>query len=166
MFNKKQIKAIINTLKDRAIEGRPALQQVFEQGGYLWATNGYIALELGQVKDELKGKCIKLDALVGWYGTHKTKDTTTLTELMVDNTMGEPDMCKLLHIDYVEAHNPMFDMDMMNLATKFLGVSRIALEEAENSVGSKCYKVKSLEHMHVAHEAMEIKAYVMGLAKK
>lgn len=166
MFNKKQIKAIIDTLKDTAIDGRPALQQVFEQGGYLWATNGYIALEFGQVKDELKGKCIKLDALVGWYGTHKTKDTTTLTELMADNTMGEPDMCKLLHIDYVEAHNPMFDMNMMNLATKFLGVSRIALEEAENSVGSKCYRVKPLEHMHVAHEAMEIKAYVMGLAKK
>lgn len=165
MFNKKQIKAIIDTLKDTAIDGRPALQQVFEQGGYLWATNGYIALELGQVKDELKGKCIKLDALVGWYGTHKTKDTTTLTELMVDNTMGEPDMCKLLHIEYKEANNPMFDMYLMNLATKFLGVSMIALEEAENSVGSKCYRVKPLEDMHVAHKAMEIKAYVMGLSR-
>lgn len=166
MFNKKQIKAIIDTLKDRAIEGRPALQRVFEQGGYAWATNGYIALELGEVKDEFKGKCVKLERLVGWYGTHKNNDTTTLTELTEDNDCQEPDMCKLLHIDYVEAHNPMFDMDMMNLATKFLGVSRIALEEAENSVGSKCYRVKSLEHMHVANKAMEIKAYVMGLGKK
>lgn len=65
MFNKKQIKAIIDTLKDRAIENRPALQRVFEQGGYAWATNGYIALELGEVKDEFKGKCVKLERLVG-----------------------------------------------------------------------------------------------------
>lgn len=163
MFNKKQIKAIIDTLKDRAIENRPGLQRVFEQGGYAWATNGYIALELGEVKDEFKGKCVTLERLVGWYGTHKNNDTTTLTELTEDNDCQEPEMCKLLHINFVEAHNPMFDMDMMNLATKFLGVSMIALEEAENSVGSKCYRVKPLEDMHVAHEAMGIKAYVMGL---
>lgn len=163
MFNKKQIKAIIDTLKDPAIENRPSLQQIFEQGGYLWATNGYIALELGEVKDEFKGKRITLERLVGWYGTHKANDTTTLTELMENNDCQEPEMCKLLHINFVEAHNPMFDMNMMNLATKFLGVSMIALEEAENSVGSKCYRVKPLEDMHVAHEAMEIKAYVMGL---
>lgn len=30
MYNKKQIKAIIDTLKDKSIDGRPALQQVFE----------------------------------------------------------------------------------------------------------------------------------------
>lgn len=165
MFNKKQIKAIIDTLKCPAIEGRPALQQVFEQGGYAWATNGYIALELGEVKDEFKGKCIKLATLVGWYGTHKANDTTTLTELLTENTLGEPEMSKLLHNEYVEATNPMFDMGMMTLATKFLGVSRIALEEAENSVGSKCYRVKPLEDMHISNEAMGIKAYVMGLAK-
>lgn len=163
MFNKKQINAIIKMLKDRSIDGRPALQQVFEQGGYLWATNGYVALELGEVKDELKGKCITLPSLVGWSGTHTSKDTTTLTELVEDNKhLGEPDMSSLLHREYNTAEDPRFDMDYMKIATDFLGVSQIALEQATNN-SLVCYRVEPLESMHVANEAMGIKAYVMGL---
>lgn len=164
MFNRKQVKAIIDTLKDTSIEGRPALQQVFEQGGYMWATNGYIALELGEVKDELKGKCITLQTLVGWYGTHKAKDTTTLTELAEDNTYTEPDMTKLLHLNYIECKAPRFDIDLMKTACNFLDVRQIELEETNNN-GSKCYRIKPLEDMHIANEAMGIKAYVMSLIK-
>ena len=162
MYNKKQINAIIKTLKDKSIEGRPALQRVFEQGGYLWATNGYVALELGEVKDELKGKCVTLSSLVGWSGTHKSKDTTTLTELAEDNEYGEPGMVSLLHKDYAKSDDPMFNVEYMKVATDFLGVSQIALEQTPNN-GSVCYRVKPLESMHVANEAMGIKAYVMGL---
>lgn len=162
MYNKKQINAIIKMLKDSCIDGRPPLQQVFEQGGYLWATNGYVALELGEVKDELKGKRITLPALVGWSGTHKSKDTTTLVELAEDNEYSEPDLCGLLHKEYTKAEDPKFDIDYMKIAADFLGVSRIALEQADNN-GSPCYRVKPLESMHVANEAMGIKAYVMGL---
>lgn len=162
MYNKKQIKAIIDTLKDKSIDGRPALQQVFEQGGYLWATNGYVAFELGEVKDELKGKRITLERLVGWYGTHKTNDTTTLTELLEDNRYGEPDMATLLHKEYTEAQGVRIDMENLNLATKFLGVSKITFEQADNN-GATCYRIKPLENINVANEAMEIKAYVMGL---
>ena len=162
MFNKKQINAIIKMLKDSSIDGRPALQQVFEQGGYLWATNGYVALELGEVKDELKGKCITLSSLVGWSGTHKGKDTTTLVELAEDNKEGVPLMTALLHKEYNTAEDPRFDINYMKIATDFLGVSQIALEQTPNN-GSVCYRVKPLESMHVANEAMGIKAYVMGL---
>lgn len=162
MYNKKQIKAIIDTLKDKSIDGRPPLQQVFEQGGYLWATNGYVAFELGEVKDELKGKRITLERLVGWYGTHKAKDTTTLTELLEDNEYSEPDMTTLLHKEYTEATNVKISITNLNLATKFLGVDSIGFEQADNN-GAPCYRIKPLESMHVAHEAMEIKAYVMGL---
>lgn len=162
MFNKKQINAIIKMLKDDCIDGRPALQQVFEQGGYLWATNGYVALELGEVKDELKGKCITLSSLVGWSGTHKSKDTTTLVELAEDNEYGEPDMVSLLHKEYTKSDDPRFNINYLKIATDFLGVSQIALEQADNN-GGVCYRVKPLESMHVANEAMGIKAYVMGL---
>lgn len=162
MYNKKQINAIIKMLKDHCIDGRPALQRVFEQDGYLWATNGYVALELGEVKDELKGKCITLSSLVGWSGTHTSKDTTTLVELAEDNKEGVPLMTSLLHKEYNTAEDPMFDINYMKIATDFLGVSRIALEQADNN-GSVCYRVKPLESMHVANEAMGIKAYVMGL---
>ena len=162
MFNKKQVNAIIKVLKDDAIDGRPALQQIFEEGGYLWATNGYVALELGEVKDELKGKRITLSALVGWSGTHKANDTTTLTELVEDNEYTEPDMAGLLHKDYTQATNPQFDMEYMKLATDFLGVGKIGLEQTPTS-SATCYRVKPLEDMHIANEAMGIKAYVMGL---
>ena len=162
MYNKKQINAIIKMLKDSSIDGRPPLQQIFEQGGYLWATNGYVALELGEVKDELKGKRITLASLVGWSGTHKSKDTTTLTELVEDNEYSEPDMVSLLHKEYTKADDPKFDMECMKIATDFLGISKIALEQRPNN-GSVCYRVKPLESMHVANEAMGIKAYVMGL---
>lgn len=162
MFSKKQVNAIIKVLKDTAIDGRPALQQVFEQGGYAWATNGYVALELGEVKDDFKGKCVPLERLVGWSGTHKSKDTTNLTELSEDNNYAEPDMVGLLHKDYTQATNPQFDMEYMKLATDFLGVGKISLEQTPTS-GATCYRVKPLEDMHVANEAMEIKAYVMGL---
>jgi len=162
MFNKKQINAIIKMLKDRSIDGRPALQQVFEQSGFMWATNGYVALELGEVKDELKGKCITLASLVGWSGTHKANDTTTLTELAEDNEYSEPDMVSLLHKDYAKSDDPRFSMEYMKIATDFLGVSMISLEQTPNN-GSVCYRVKPLESMHVANEAMGIKAYVMGL---
>lgn len=162
MFNKKQVTAIIKMLKDKSVEGRPALQQVFEQGGYLWATNGYVALEFGKAKDKLKGKCIPLTALVGWSGTHKSKDTTTLIELVEDNEYGEPDMVSLLHKEYTKSDDPRFNVEYMKIATDFLGVSNIALEQADNN-GGVCYRVKPLESMHVANEAMGIKAYVMGL---
>lgn len=164
MYNKKQIKAIIDTLKNTSIEGKPSLQQVFEQGDYLWATNGYVALELGKVKDELKGKRITLQALVGWYGTHKTKDTTALTELLEDNPEIEPAMTTLLHKEYKDCKEPRFDIDFMKTACSFLGVSQIALEQTDNN-GSKCYRIKPLGDMHIANEAMGIKAYVMGLNK-
>lgn len=74
MFNKKQVNAIIKVLKDDAIDGRSALQRVFEQGGYAWATNGYVALELGKVKDDFKGKCVPLERLVGWSEWNLPKD--------------------------------------------------------------------------------------------
>lgn len=164
MFTKKQIKAIIDTLKDKAIEYRPALRQIFEQDGYLWATNGFIALELGEVKDELKGKRITLERLIGWYGTHKNSDNTNLIELMEDNPESTPEMTKLLHKEYEPATSVNIDIDYLNIAAKFLGVHRIGFEAADNN-GSNCYRIKPLEEMHVAHEAMEIKAYVMGLGR-
>lgn len=162
MFNKKQVNAIIKVLKDKSIEYRPALQRIFEKGGYLWATNGYVALELGEAKDEIKGKCITLERLVGWSGTHKSKDTTNLTELLEDNEESEPDMTGLLHKEYTKAEDPKFDIEYMKLATDFLGVNVIALEQCSNN-GSVCYRIKPLESMHVANEAMGIKAYVMGI---
>lgn len=162
MFNKKQVNAIIRVLKNKSLDGRPALQQVFEQGGYLWATNSYIALELGEVKDEFKGKCITLQTLVGWSGTHKANDTTTLVELAEDNQFPEPDMVSLLHQDYVKATEFCFNINLLKAATDFLGVNLFTVKMG--SKNKKCYLVQPLEKLHVANRAMGTKAYVMGLS--
>lgn len=72
MYNKSQIKAIIKLLKSKATDGRPTLKQIFEQGGFLWATDGYVALELGEVRDSVKGKRVTLEThRLGWASENK-----------------------------------------------------------------------------------------------
>lgn len=158
MYNKKQIKAIVDVLKNT---DRDSLKRVFTSGGYIWATNGYVALELGELRDDTEGFQVSLERLVGWYGTHGAKDTTTLMELKepLDGTV--PDMATLLHKEYGKPDEVRIDMQYLNLASRFLGVDRITFEE--NNSG--CYRIKPLEDMHIANEAAGIKAYVMGERK-
>lgn len=160
MYNKKQIKAIIDVLKDT---DREVLKRVFEQGGYLWATNGYVALELGEVKDTLKDKQISLQALVGWYGTHKTNDTTMLTDLVEPSDTPAPDMVKLLHHEYIKPTEIMLDVRLLDTACKFLGVDKVSFEQ--NPQNSNCYRVKPLEDLPIQSRVLGIEAYVMGLTK-
>lgn len=163
MFTKKQISTIIKVLKDSCIGERPALRQVFEQGGFLWATNGYVAFELAEVKDEFKDKAITLEKLQAWNATHKASETTLLTELATDNEYSAPAMTTLLHQEYKEAKDFKFNIDFLKLATDFLGVKLFTVEVS--TTNPSCFRIKPLETMHVAHEAMEIKAYVMGLGR-
>lgn len=164
MFNKKQIQTIIKVLKFKGIEGRIALQQVFEQGGFLWATNGYIVLELGEVNDEMKNKRITLQALVGWSETHKAKDTTSLIELAEDNEFQEPDIVKLLHQGYGEPKRFEFHIDLLKLATDYLCVKNFTVIQGISN--EHIFMVRPLEKMSQINELMEISAYVMELVNK
>lgn len=162
-MNREQVKAIIKLLKSKDLDTRPALKQVFEQGGYLWATDGYVALEVCEVKDEMKGKRFTFETLVGWYATHTKKTDRLGTDLATDNDLQVPEMEKLLHKEYgVPKETPRFNIDFVKLACDFLGVKSITLEQSE-----KCYRVKPLieDEMDIMTRAMESKAYVMGLNK-
>lgn len=162
-MNREQVKAIIKLLKSKDLDTRPALKQVFEQGGYLWATDGYVALEVGEIKDEMKGKRFTFESLVGWYAVHTKKTDRLGTDLATDNDLQVPDMEKLLHKEYsTPKETPRFNIDFMKLACDFLGVKSITLEQNEN-----CYRVKPLieDEMDIMTRAMESKAYVMGLNK-
>lgn len=103
--------------------------------------------------------------LIGWAGLAKTNDTTDLEDLLEDNPYQAPDMCSLLHTNYTETTDPMFNIDFMKLACDFLGVQSIGLETSTKN--NNCYRVKVLreDEMHIMHRAMEIKAYVMSLTK-
>lgn len=160
-MNREQVKAVIKLLKSKDLKTRPPLQQVFEQGGYLWATDGYVALEICEVKEEMKNKRITLEALIGWYATHTKKTDRLGTDIMTDNEYQQPDMDKLLHTTYEKpTEPPKFNVDYLKLACDFLGVKSITLEQHEN-----CYRVKPLSEseMDIMTRAMESKAYVMGL---
>lgn len=162
-MNREQVKAIIKLLKSKELNTRPALKQVFEQGGYLWATDGYVALEVCEIKDEMKGKRFTFESLVGWYATHTKKTDRLGTDLATDNDLQVPEMERLLHKEYGEPKEaPRFNIDFMKLACDFLGVKSITLEQSE-----KCYRVKPLieGEMDIMTRAMESKAYVMGLNK-
>lgn len=160
MYTKKQIKAILDVIKNTDREG---LKRVFEQGGYLWATNGYVALELGEVKDTLKGTEIKLERLVGRYGTMKASETTLLTDLAEPTDSTTPDMANLLHKEYTKPDEILLNVQLLDTACKFLGVDKVGFEQ--NSQNHNCYRVKPLEDLPVYSSVMEIKAYIMGLYK-
>lgn len=165
-MNKNQVKTIIKILKDKVTDGRPALQQVFEQGGYLWATNGYVAIEIGEAKDHLKGKRITLEALQAWNATHTKKTDQVGDDIFEDNPYQEPDMATLLHHTYQEpTENPMFDVSLLKTACDYLGVHSVSLEQSEKN--PNLYRIKPLDEyeMDILTRAMESKAYLMGMAK-
>lgn len=165
-MNKNQVKTIIKILKDKVIDGRPPLEQVFEQGGYLWATNGYVAIEIGEVKDDHKGKRITLEALQAWNAIHTKKGDRVGDDLFEDNPYQEPDMETLLHQEYQEpAENPRFDVNYLKAACDYLGITKASLEQS--TTNPNCYRVKPLDknEMDITTKAMESKAYVMGVMK-
>ena len=46
MLTQRQVKEVVKLLKSKDLNYRPAFQQVFESGGYMWATDGYVTFEL------------------------------------------------------------------------------------------------------------------------
>lgn len=161
-MNKKQVKAVIKLLKSED-DTRPVLKQVFEQGGYIWATDGYVALEIGQAQDDIKGKCITLPTLVAWNATHTHATDMISEDEWQDNNFQEPDMASLLHKNYdTLTEPPMVNIDNLKLACDFLCIKSFTLEKHDN-----CYRVKPLneDEQPIIIRAMESQAYVMGLIK-
>lgn len=158
MYSKKQIKVILDVLKSKSIESRSCFQRIFERGSIMWATNGYVVLELGEVSDNMKNKCITLERLAGRYATMKASERLPIGDLMEENEFVEPDMASLVHKDYTDIKELKFDYNLLKVACGFLGVSKITLKQHDN-----IYQVIPLEPMHVANESAEIKAYIMGL---
>ena len=164
MINKSQVRVLIKLLKDKAIDGRPPLRQVFEQGGYLWATNGYMAVEIGEVMDKLKGKRITLEALQAWNATHTKKTDQIGDDDFEDNPYDQPDMVTLLHNKYeAPTENPMFDINLLKLGCDYLGIAGVSLEACIKN--GTCYRLKPVneDEVDILTKAMESKVYVMGL---
>ena len=168
MINKTQVKVLIKLLKDKAIDERPPLKQVFEQGGYLWATNGYMTVEIGEVMDKLKGKRITLEALQAWNATHTKKTDQIGGDDFEDNPYNQPDMTFLLHDKYeAPTESPMFDINLLKLGCDYLGITGVSLEADNGRRLSYCYRLKPVNEneMDILTKAMDSKVYIMGLKK-
>ena len=171
MFNKKQVSAIIKLLKDKSIEYREPLKKVFEEGGKLWATNGYVVFELGEVEEENANTCIPLAKLVGWAGTHKSSDVCVIYQLLEKNQDQAPLVSGLVGepSDFVEPTSIKgFNVNYLKLATDFLGAEEFGLRVGKKKEdlyqvvpivdkGGRASDVRTYTEQNA-------RAYVMGLA--
>lgn len=162
-MNKQQVKAIIKLLKSKELEARPALQQVFEQGGHLWATDGYICFDICEAQDELKGKRAKLQDLIAWNATHTKPVDTVEFEVFTENEHSEPQMLTLFDAEFKPSTDIRIDIDKLKLACDFMGCKSISLETSTKN--DKLYRLKPLvqDEVPIIIRAMESKAYIMGL---
>ena len=162
-MNKQQVKAIIKLLKSDSVIGRPSLQQVFEQGGHLWATDGYICFDICEAQEELKGKRATLESLIAWNATHTKSTDMVGDDIFTDNELSEPQMSVLVNTEYKPITDIKIDINKLKLACDFIGCKSISLETSTKN--EKLYRLKPLveDEVPIIIRAMESKAYIMGL---
>ena len=97
MLTQRQVKEVVKLLKSKDLSYRPVFQQVFESGGYMWATDGYVAFELFKCDESTIGKCAGLNTLQRWLATSSNKDMFSDWE---DLSESMPDMRNLIHGEF------------------------------------------------------------------
>lgn len=158
-MNGRQVKEIIKLLKTKDLDGRPVLQQVFESGGFMWVTDGYVALELFECREQTLGKCAKLGTLQRWFATSSNKDIFDGWDELTD---AMPEMCKIIHGDWVEPSSIKFDIKKLKQCCDFLNCTMFTIKVS--SKNSNLYQVIPINSKMTTLElAMESKAYIMGL---
>lgn len=162
-MNKQQVRAIIKLLKSKEISNRPSLQQVFEQNNHLWATNGWVAFDICEVKDDFKNKCITLDNLLKWNAIHNKSTDMIGDDILTENEYTSPEMSKVVEGNYNLCNDLKIDLDMLKLGCEFLGCKSISFEE--NCTKKKLYRLKPLleDEIPIIIRSMESKVYIMGL---
>lgn len=159
MLTQRQVKEIVKLLKVKDLDYRPSLQQCFESGGYMWASDGYVALELFECNEQTLGKCASLSTLQRWLATSSNKDTFSEWEKLTD---GMPDMCNLIHGEWVEPSAIKFDIKKLKQCCDFLKTSQFTLKSS--SKNTNLHLVEPInDNMSVLERSMDSKAYIMGL---
>ena len=159
MLTQRQVKEVVKLLKVKDLEYRPALQQIFESGGFMWATDGYVAFELFECNESTIGKCARLNTLQRWLATSTNKDMFSDYEDLED---GMPDMHNLIHGNWVEPTGIKFDIKKLKQCCDFLKTTQFAIKAS--SKNSNLHMVVPVNDcMSVLERAMDSKAYIMGL---
>jgi len=165
MLDKAQVRAVIKLLSNSDLITRPALRQIFEKDGWLWATDGYVAFKIAEIKDELKGKRITLDDLKAWNKAHTKASDRIGNDIFTDNEFNQPDMLSLFECEFEPSADPWFDATKLKLACDLLEITGVRLETSK--ANRNLYKVVPLDENepHVMTRAMESQVYIMGLQK-
>ena len=158
MLTQRQVKEVVKLLKVKDLEFRPALQQIFESGGFMWATDGYVAFELFECKESTIGKCARLNTLQRWLATSSSKDMFSDWENLEDSM---PKMCEIIHGDFGPIVELKFDIKKLKQCCDFLQTAQFTLKA--NSKNPHLNQVIPINDSRTTLErAMDSKAYIMG----
>lgn len=160
-----QVKAIYKCLNREDVKSREGIARIFEQGGHLWATNGYIALDICEVTSEYENKCMTLDSIKEWLKLHSKRDCLTLDDF-IENDKGSPLMTQLVDDQFAPALDPWFDIDLLKVCADFLGVNYVRLLQAKRHSNLMRVMPCDLNGMPILYKSMECKAYIMRVAKR
>lgn len=160
-MKKAQVKAVVKLLGKKDLDTRPALQQVFERDGRLWATDGYVCFDICEVKDSVKGKRATVSDMKAWLANAKTLD---IFDHFTDNEFDEPAMALLLDSEFEPCGDFCVNVDYLKLACDFLTCKSFSLERSKTN--PNLYRVVPNEgEQDIMVKAMGSKAYVMGVEK-
>ena len=160
-MNEREVKEIIKLLKTKDLDLRPALQQVFENKGILWATDGYVVFEICEVGDNLKNKCATLHDLRRWLVDHPKGTMFDDFRELEDQV---PDIDILVHYgDYIDVQtSPKLDIKKLKQCCDFLYCTMFTIKV--NSENPNLYQIIPINSkMNSLELAMDSKAYMMGL---
>ena len=159
MLTQRQVKEVVKLLKSKDLSYRPTFQQVFESGGYMWATDGYVAFELFECNETTLGKCAGLNTLQRWLATSSNKDMFSDWE---DLHEGIPNMCNLIHGEFIPCVEIKLDIKKLKQCCDFLKTTQFAIKTSSKNPNLN-QVIPINDSRTVLERAMDSKAYIMGL---
>ena len=159
MLTQRQVKEVVKLIKSKDLRYRTVHQQVFESGGYMWATDGYIAFELFKCDETTLGKCAGLNTLQRWLATSGNKDMFSEWEDLYEVM---PNMCDLIHGEFIPCVEIKLDIKKLKQCCDFLKTTHFKIKTS--SKNNHIHQVIPINDSRTELErTMNGKAYIMGL---
>ena len=158
-LTQRQVKEVVKLLKSKDLNYRPAFQQVFESGGYMWATDGYVTFELFECNELTIGKCAGLNTLQRWLATSSNKDMFGDWEDLHDDM---PAMCNIIHGEFVPSADIKLDIKKLKQCCDFLKTTQFAIKTSSKNKNLN-QVIPINDSRSFLEQAMDSKAYIMGL---
>lgn len=159
MITQRQVKEVVKLLKSKDLNFRPVFQQVFESGGYMWATDGYVTFELFKCNESTIGKCARLNTLQRWLATSSNKDMFSDWEDLSDDM---PNICDIVHGEFTPSAEIKLDIKKLKQCCDFLKTTQFAIKtSSKNKNLNQVIPINDTRSF--LEKAMDSKAYIMGL---